>query len=192
MNLISILSITLLLNLSSFINAESLDSSQLHFLTIFVNDAKSHLSDYIQYIETATVSVPEGLTSLAIEVQTYTNDAYTSLLSSNGEINISQLETFATNLPWYSSRLEGSIETGATTSTATTTSTNGHTSSSTSVKTTSSKTTSTKSSKLPVNFSASLVPPATTSTSAGEGINMGSNFKKGSFLFSVGTILAML
>ncbi|KAK6198571.1 Seripauperin and TIP1 family-domain-containing protein [Scheffersomyces amazonensis] len=202
-----IVSISFILQFSS---AADLDSSELAFLTRFVGDAKSHLPDYIGYLQTATVSVPTGLTALAIQVQTYTNDAYTTLLSEAG-INVSQLESFATGLPWYSSRLAGNGNNVATTSATTTSNTSSTVSStsSSSIKTSSSSkssssittvktsktsktskttTTTTNSDSASSVNSASIVAPPTTSSKAGGS----SGFAQGSFLASVAGIVVLL
>ncbi|KAK6460057.1 Seripauperin and TIP1 family-domain-containing protein [Scheffersomyces coipomensis] len=75
------------------------DSSDAAFLTAFVGDFNSNKKEYIQFIATAT-GVPAVVTSLALEVATYTDDSYTTLLD-DPNINVSSLEAFATNLPWY-------------------------------------------------------------------------------------------
>lgn len=82
-------------------------SDDVDFLTGLVNDYKSHTKDYLNFIQTAD-SVPAALTSLAIQVATYTDDSYTTLLDDD-DINVSSLKAFATELPWYS-RLEDEDE----------------------------------------------------------------------------------
>ncbi|KAK6453914.1 Seripauperin and TIP1 family-domain-containing protein [Scheffersomyces xylosifermentans] len=85
--------------------AQSVDSSEVEFLTRLVNDVRSHVTQYVQFIGTATVSVPQQFTSLARVIQTYTDDSYTTLLKDES-IDFTQLEQFATDLPWYN-RLAG-------------------------------------------------------------------------------------
>ncbi|CAH6722653.1 repressed By RIM101 protein 2 [[Candida] jaroonii] len=75
-------------------------SDDVDFLTGLVNDYKSHTADYLKFIQTAD-SVPAALTSLAVQVATYTDDSYTTLLA-DSDINVSSLKAFATELPWYS------------------------------------------------------------------------------------------
>lgn len=74
------------------------------FLTKLVSDVKANPKDYLNYIQTASVSIPEELTPLALQVRTYTDDSYTTLVDSQQE---SELLSFVTGLPWYSSRLMG-------------------------------------------------------------------------------------
>lgn len=76
------------------------------FLTDLVNDYKDHTSDYFNFIRTAS-SIPGVLTSLALEVATYTDDSYTTLLDNSG-IDVSSLRAFATDLPWFS-RIEDQL-----------------------------------------------------------------------------------
>ncbi|CUM64400.1 uncharacterized protein PRCAT00002003001 [Priceomyces carsonii] len=72
------------------------DSSDIAFITKLVSDAKAHAKDYLGYVQTAS-SVPAEFTSLAKEVMTYKDDSYTTLIS---DINVNQLESFASKLPW--------------------------------------------------------------------------------------------
>jgi len=142
----------------------SLDSSEVEFVTRFVNDAKAHLSEYVAYIETGTASVPSGLTSLAKQVQTYTDDSYTSLFD-DGAINVSQLETFAEALPWYSQRIiAGASGAGGETSETETSGNDEATSTSASDETTSVTQAGTSSSGSSIASGPSIVPPGTTST----------------------------
>lgn len=78
------------------------------FLTKLVLDIKANPKDYLNYVQTATASIPDDLTPLALQVRTYTDDSYTTLVDSGEK---SQLLAFMTGLPWYSSRILG--ETGA-------------------------------------------------------------------------------
>lgn len=70
------------------------------FLTALVGDFDDHKGQYIAFLKTAS-GVPSQLTSLAVKVITYTDEAYTTLLD-NSQLDISQLKSFATKLPWYS------------------------------------------------------------------------------------------
>lgn len=94
--------------------AASLDSSQLDFLTRFVSDAKAHTSEYLAYVKTADADIPADFTSLAKQVFATTGNGYTSAIASD---KVATLESFASGLPWYSSRLadsgSGSSESGA-------------------------------------------------------------------------------
>lgn len=76
------------------------DSDDVEFLTNLVNDYKSHTGEYASFLRTAK-SIPDALTSLAVEVATYTDDSYTTMLDDDN-IDVDSLEDFATELPWYS------------------------------------------------------------------------------------------
>lgn len=75
-------------------------NAQAQFLTVLVGDFKSNGRQYVDYIRTAA-SVPPEVTLLAMQVATYTDDSYTTMLT-DSNINIGTLEAFATRLPWYS------------------------------------------------------------------------------------------
>lgn len=90
-----------LLSLASF-SALGLaaDAEEVEFLTAFVSDYDDNKKQYVDYFMTAT-DIPKGLTKLAKEVITYTDDSYTTLLDSD-DIDIDSLMSFAEELPWYS------------------------------------------------------------------------------------------
>lgn len=73
------------------------------FLTKFVSDVKANPRDYLNFLQTAT-GVPPGITQLAMQVRTYRDDSYTTLVNSK---QLGLIESFATGLPWYSLRLAG-------------------------------------------------------------------------------------
>lgn len=75
-------------------------SSDVAFLTALVSDFEDNKKEYVQFLVTAD-DVPAGLTELAVEVGTYTDDSYTTLLD-DSDINVTELRSFATELPWYS------------------------------------------------------------------------------------------
>lgn len=75
------------------------ESQEIAFLTALVSDYKGHGGDYLNFFGTAS-DVPGALSSLAMQVRTYKDDSYTTLLD-NSDINIGELESYATNLPWY-------------------------------------------------------------------------------------------
>lgn len=77
------------------------DDDDVQFLTKLVNDYKDHTKDYLQFVRTAS-SVPDQFSSLALEVATYTDDSYTTLLD---DVDIDPLESFASEFPWHT-RLE--------------------------------------------------------------------------------------
>ncbi|CAH2353552.1 temperature shock-inducible protein 1 [[Candida] railenensis] len=94
---------------TAVLGATSVPASEIEFLTVLVNDLKSNQASYLGYVATAT-DIPSGVTALALEVQTYTDDSYTTLLDS-GNIDVAAIESFAAGLPWYT-RLEAQL-TGA-------------------------------------------------------------------------------
>ncbi|CAG87661.1 DEHA2E02662p [Debaryomyces hansenii CBS767] len=83
----------------------ALDSSQLEFLTRFVNDARSHTKEYLSYVQTADANIPKDFESLAKQIYATTGDGYTSEFDS---AKVKTLESFATGMPWYDSRIAGS------------------------------------------------------------------------------------
>jgi ElaB/YqjD/DUF883 family membrane-anchored ribosome-binding protein len=67
-----------------------------------VSDLGAHRSEYLGQIASGNVP-PADLLSLAQEVQTYTDDSFTTLYS---EVDLGAVSSYVTGLPWYSSRLE--------------------------------------------------------------------------------------
>lgn len=90
----------------------ALDSSQVDFLTRFVNDARSHTKEYLSYVQTADADIPGDFESLAKQIYATTGNGYTSEFDS---AKVKTLESFATGLPWYLSRIadSGSSESGS-------------------------------------------------------------------------------
>lgn len=86
-------------------------SQEIQFLTVLVGDFKSHGRDYVDYIRTAQ-NVPPEVTQLALKVATYTNNAYTTMLT-DSNINVASLRSFATQLPWYTRILQELAAAGA-------------------------------------------------------------------------------
>lgn len=80
--------------------------ADFQFLTVLVGDYNSNRKEYIDYIRTAA-SVPQEVTLLALQVATYTDDSYTTMLT-NSNLNVATLRSFATRLPWYT-RLESEL-----------------------------------------------------------------------------------
>lgn len=93
------LSTVALLTVASAAAAHAAAASEVAFLTALVGDYNSHKKDYLDFVQTAA-NVPSALSGLALQVRTYTDDSYTTLLD-NSAINVPQLELYATNLPWY-------------------------------------------------------------------------------------------
>lgn len=90
--------------------ANAADSDQAAFLTNLVSDYDSHKTEYLNFFKTATGYPPE-LRKLAMDVRTYKDDSYTTILD-DSDYNFSSLSAYATNLPWYS-RLEGKEGSGS-------------------------------------------------------------------------------
>mmetsp|Transcript_1569 Transcript_1569/g.1562 ORF Transcript_1569/g.1562 Transcript_1569/m.1562 type:complete len:162 (+) Transcript_1569:75-560(+) len=90
----------------------ALDSTQVDFLTRFVNDARSHTKEYLSYVQTADADIPDDFESLAKQIYATTGNGYTSDFDS---AKVKTLESFATGLPWYLSRIadSGSSESGS-------------------------------------------------------------------------------
>ncbi|KAI5967493.1 TIR3 [Candida margitis] len=91
---------TLITTLATIIStAFAADQSDVQFLTALVGDYQEHRTDYIKFFGTAD-DVPGVLSTLATQVLTYTDTSYTTLLDNNN-LNIGELESYATNIPWY-------------------------------------------------------------------------------------------
>ncbi|GME69882.1 unnamed protein product [[Candida] boidinii] len=74
-----------------------------NLVTAIVSDINGNLNQYLSYI--AANNIDAGpLISLYRQVQTYTDDSYTTLANPGLEASLS---AFATGLPWYSERLAG-------------------------------------------------------------------------------------
>lgn len=80
--------------------AKAADASEAAFLTAFVSDFNANKKSYIGFLATAK-DVPSVVTQLAKEISTYTDDSYTTLLDQSG-LDFNSLQSYATNLPWYS------------------------------------------------------------------------------------------
>lgn len=99
---ITLVSIT---NLFGFINCVA---NNADVATVLFSDVKSHLNDYMSYVQNnPTFSFPTELINYFTAITTYTDDSYTTLLS---DFPASQIATLASELPWYSSRLETKLE----------------------------------------------------------------------------------
>ncbi|RCK59461.1 hypothetical protein Cantr_07451 [Candida viswanathii] len=88
---------------ASLVASADVPQSQIDFFTALVGDYQDHKTEYIRYFATAQ-DVPDQLKTIATQVLTYTDDSYTTLLE-NESLNVPELESYATELPWYS-RLE--------------------------------------------------------------------------------------
>lgn len=89
----------LTLGAMSVSSVSAADLADVQFLTALVSDFDDNRAQYLLFLRTAS-DVPAELTSLALKVVTYTDDAYTTLLD-NTNLDITQLKSFATELPWY-------------------------------------------------------------------------------------------
>lgn len=105
--------------------AKAQSAAEIAEINVIINDVKANMGDYTSLATSGTISLsdlPAGIMPLAMAVQTATDDSYTTLYSN---VDMAAVSTFLTKLPWYSSRLEGAIESAtaaaggdATTSTA--------------------------------------------------------------------------
>ncbi|SMN21297.1 similar to Saccharomyces cerevisiae YBR067C TIP1 Major cell wall mannoprotein with possible lipase activity [Maudiozyma saulgeensis] len=88
----------------SAVNAADVTAEQTADLLVIINDIESHVSDYLS-LETSGSSdfqVPPEVLSLYAQINTYTDESYTSLFT---ELDVAALTATITNLPWYSTRL---------------------------------------------------------------------------------------
>lgn len=98
---ISLSAAALLLSATSGVQAA--DQAEVNFLTALVDDYQAHKTEYIKFLATAT-SIPLELATIATQVLTYTDHSYTTLLD-NPDLDFGKVESFASELPWYT-RLE--------------------------------------------------------------------------------------
>lgn len=79
------------------------------------SDIKSNMNQYLSYVSDHSTADYLPLLTLYQEAQTYTDDSYTTLVGSDELVSIS---SFATELPWYSSRIAPELDDSAATTTA--------------------------------------------------------------------------
>ncbi|CAB4254069.1 similar to Saccharomyces cerevisiae YER011W TIR1 Cell wall mannoprotein of the Srp1p/Tip1p family of serine-alanine-rich proteins [Maudiozyma barnettii] len=99
-----------LLFLAAAALAQAQTASQIAELNVIIADVKNNMGDYTSLATSGSLSLsdlPAGIMPLAMAVQTATDDSYTTLYSN---VDFDAVSTFLTKLPWYSSRLEGAIE----------------------------------------------------------------------------------
>lgn len=77
------------------------DAQDVAFITNLVADAKAHSRQYLEYYATATKLIPHEVVQLAQQIQTYTDNSYTTLITDN-DVDVEALESFAKELPWAS------------------------------------------------------------------------------------------
>ena len=162
------------------------DAAEIEFLTVLVNDLKANEASYLGYVATAT-GVPAGVTALALEVQTYTDDSYTTLLDA-GNIDVAAIEAFAKALPWYS-RIEAAITPLAETTAASSTAAASSSAAETSAASSSAAETSAASSSHASSSSAAASSSAAVVSTADSGA---SNSAIGVTLLTVGSLIACL
>lgn len=85
--------------------SHSVKPQDVEFLTKLVSDVSENINDYFFFLRTADIKIPKEIGSIADLVREYSDDAYTTLLQ-NTEFDITLLESFATHLDWYKSRLQ--------------------------------------------------------------------------------------
>ncbi|CDR41441.1 CYFA0S07e02168g1_1 [Cyberlindnera fabianii] len=81
---------------ASFVAADK--NSELEGL---LADLKANLNDYLSQVSEGNTPPPQ-LLSLAQEARTYTDNSYTTLFD---QVDINEVKSYVTGLPWYSSRL---------------------------------------------------------------------------------------
>lgn len=91
---------------ASLVTSADVPQSQIDFLTALVSDYQGNVNQYIQFFATAK-DVPSGLGAIATKVLTYTDDSYTTILE-NLSIDVDAIESYATELPWYT-RLQEAV-----------------------------------------------------------------------------------
>lgn len=132
--------LSLLVSALLFTVARATDET-VAFVTAFIADAEANRNDYIGLLFNPSVQIPSTLMAVYNEAMTYTDDSYTSLI--NSDFPFSELSTFATGLPWYSTRLSAELAAateGSSIASATTGSTSESTGSSTAASVTPSET----------------------------------------------------
>lgn len=82
----------------------SVAQGDIAFFTALVGDFRSDSKPYINFIATGGVQVPAAILKYAPQFATYTDDSYTTLLT-NTDVDIEELKSFASELPW-ATRLE--------------------------------------------------------------------------------------
>lgn len=85
--------------LSTVVHA-TVAESDVQLLTALASDVNSNLKQYIDFFATAK-NVPPIILTIAPQIKTYTDNAYTTLLN-NPSLDLPALESFASQLPWYS------------------------------------------------------------------------------------------
>lgn len=90
--------------------ATSYDASEIAFITALVGDLQANKNEYLMYVATA-LGIPAEVTTVALEVQQYTDTSYTTLLEQQN-INVAEFQSFAQALPWYT-RIEAAATAGA-------------------------------------------------------------------------------
>lgn len=87
------------------------NSEEVDFLTKLVSDYDDNKKQYLNFAKTAT-DMPKDLTKLALAVNTYKDDSYTTLLE-DSDIDVSSLMNYASELPWYSRLEKGASASGS-------------------------------------------------------------------------------
>lgn len=96
--------------------SHSVKPQDVEFLTKLVSDVSHHIDDYFFFLRTADIKIPKEFGSMADRLRSYTDDSYTTLLEAS-DFDVTLLESFATHLDWYETRLEVSgINTATSTS----------------------------------------------------------------------------
>jgi hypothetical protein len=82
-----------------------------NILVALNSDIGSNVQQYLSFVQANTGANVAPLLSLYQQAQTYTDNSYTTLVN---EQELASISAFATNLPWYSSRLLPELAASAT------------------------------------------------------------------------------
>lgn len=88
-----------------------------NLLVALNSDIQQNVNQYLSFVQANTQANVAPLLSLYQAAQTYTDESYTTLVDS---AELSSISAFATQLPWFSSRIEPELDAAATTTTSTT------------------------------------------------------------------------
>ncbi|GAV30305.1 hypothetical protein PMKS-003815 [Pichia membranifaciens] len=96
--------------------ASLIASTQAEELLVALNsDIQSNVNQYLSFVQEHTTANVGPLLSLYQQAQTYTDDSYTTLVDSS---ELASISSFATQLPWYSSRIAPELAADASTAPA--------------------------------------------------------------------------
>ncbi|VEU21794.1 DEKNAAC102802 [Brettanomyces naardenensis] len=95
--------------LAAAANADLTDQ-QVEAVNALFQDIGKNEDEYLSFLETAGVPLPNGLVPIFEQLMTYTDDSYSTLFATLPETEYDQITQLAAELPWYSSRLASDFE----------------------------------------------------------------------------------